>query len=88
MLFSQPDNQSECLFRFRLKFCFFLFRFSILCVFCFSLDCFVLALFAFVVFGLVSSVLSQEVRQEERLGNNLFSVDVKPYLVSQSRCLG
>jgi len=38
-----------------------LFRFSILCVFWFSLDYFVLVLFAFVVLGLVSSVLRQEI---------------------------
>ena len=34
-----------------------LLRFSILCIFCFSLDFFVLVLFAFVVLSLVSSVL-------------------------------
>jgi len=38
-----------------------LFRFSILCVFWFSLDYFVLVLFAFVVLDLVSSVLRQEI---------------------------
>ena len=38
-----------------------LFRFIIICVFWFSLDYFVLVLFAFVVLGLVSSVLSQEI---------------------------
>jgi len=38
-----------------------LFRFSILCVFWFRLDYFVLMLFAFVVFGLVSSRLHQEI---------------------------
>jgi len=39
-----------------------LFRFSILCVFFrFSLDCLVLVLFAFVVFGLVYSVLCQDI---------------------------
>jgi len=38
-----------------------LFKFNILCVFWFSLDCFVLLLFAFVVFDLVSSVLCQEI---------------------------
>ena len=38
-----------------------LFRFSILCIFCFSLDYFVLVLFAFVVLGLVSSVLIREI---------------------------
>jgi len=36
--------------------------------------------FAFVMLGLVSSILSQEVRWEERLQNDLFCVkcDVKP----------
>jgi len=39
-----------------------LLRFSILCVFfSFSLDYFVLVLFAFIVLGLVSSVLCQEI---------------------------
>jgi len=58
-------------FRFRFSFC--VFRFTILCVFfCFSLDYFVLLLFAFVVLGLVSSVLLQEIGWEERLQNNLF----------------
>ena len=43
-----------------------LFRFSILCVFFwFSLDYFVLVLFAFVVLGLVSSVLHQESREKD-----------------------
>jgi len=48
--------------------------------FCFSLDNFVLALFAFVVLGLVSSVLSHEIAWEERLGNDPFCVewDVMP----------
>jgi len=47
--------------------------------FWFSLDYFVLVLFAFVVLGLVSSMLCQEIK---RLQNNLFCVewDVKPYL--------
>jgi len=49
-------------------------RFSILCVFWFSLDYFVLVLFACVVLGLVSSVLRQEIGWEERLRNNLFFV--------------
>jgi len=41
---------------------------------------FVLVLFAFVVLGLVSSVLSQEIGWEERLQNYLFCVrwDVNP----------
>jgi len=58
-----------------------LFRFSISCVFFwFSLDYFVLVLFAFVMLGLVSSVLCQEIGWEERLQNDLFCVecDVKP----------
>jgi len=41
------------------------FKFNILFVFRFSLDYFVLALFAFVVLDLVSSVLCQEIGQEE-----------------------
>jgi len=44
-----------------------LFRLNILCVFWFSLDYFVLALFAFVVLGLVSLLLCQEIGWEERL---------------------
>jgi len=51
------------------------------CVFFwFSLAYFVLALFAFVVLGLVSSVLCQEVGLEEYLRNAKFCVewDVKP----------
>ena len=40
--------------------------------FCFILDYFVLALFAFVVLGLVSSVLCQDIGWEERLRNDLF----------------
>ena len=51
------------------------------CVFfCFSLDYFVLLLFAFVVLGLVSSVLSQEIGWEERLQNDVFchEWDIKP----------
>jgi len=46
----------------------------------FSVDYFVLVLFAFVVLGLVSSVLSQEIDWEERIRNDLFCVewDVKP----------
>jgi len=57
---------------FRFRFSFVCFRFSILCVFCFSLDYFVLMLFAFVVLGLVSSVLRQEIGYEERIQNDLF----------------
>jgi len=40
-----------------------------------SLGHFVLVLFAFVVLGLVSSVLSQEIGREERLRNDLFCVE-------------
>jgi len=40
-----------------------------------SLSHFVFVLFAFVVFDLVSSVLSQEIGFEERLRNDLFCVD-------------
>jgi len=45
-----------------------------------SLGHFVLVLRAFVEFGLISSVLSQEIGREERLRNDLFCVewDVKP----------
>ena len=48
--------------------------------FWFSLDYFVLVLFAFVVLSLVSPVLRQEIGWEERLRNDLFCVewDVKP----------
>ena len=54
---------------FRLRFSFVhLFRFCILCVFFwFSLDYFVLVLFAFVVLDLVSSALCQEIGWEEHL---------------------
>ena len=53
---------ADCwLFSFRLSFRVFVYRSNVLCVFCFSLDCFVLVLFAFVVLGLVSSVLRQEI---------------------------
>jgi len=53
-------------------------------VFLLSLDYFVLVLFAFVVLGLVSSVLRQEIDWEERLRNYLFSVkeDRKPLIQS------
>jgi len=45
-----------------------LFRFCTLCVFFwFSLDYFVLVLFAIVVLGLVSSVPRQEIGREDRL---------------------
>jgi len=57
-----------------------LFSFSILCVLCFSLDCFLLVLFAVIVLGLISSVLCHEIGWEELLQNDLFCVtwDVKP----------
>jgi len=47
----------------------FRFRVSILCVFWFILDYFVLVLFAFVVLGLVSAVLREQIGWEERLRN-------------------
>ena len=43
-----------------------------MCFFWFILDYFVLVLFAFVMLGLVSSVLRQEIGWEERLQNDLF----------------
>jgi len=48
--------------------------------FCFSLDRFVLVLFAFVVLCLVCSVLRQEIGWEEHPRNDQFGVewDVKP----------
>jgi len=57
------------------------FRFSILCVFWFSLDLFV-RLFAFVALALVSSVLCQEIGWEEHVRSDLFCVEwyVKPLL--------
>jgi len=57
-----------------------LFVFSILCVFCFSLDYFVLVLFAFVELGLVSSVVCQDIGWEEHFRNDLLCVewDIKP----------
>jgi len=48
--------------------------FSILCAFWFSLDDFVLVLFAINVLDLVSSVLCQEIGWEERLQNDLVFV--------------
>ena len=51
-----------------------LFRFIILCFFRLILHYFVLVLFAFVVFGLVSSVLRQEIGHEERLRDDLYFV--------------
>ena len=53
----------------------------VFCVFLvYSLHYFVPVLYAFVVLGLVSSVLRQEIGWEERLRNDLFCVemDVKP----------
>jgi len=52
-----------------------LFKFSIYGIFWFSLDYFVLVLFAFIVLGLVSSVLCHENGLEERLRNELFCVE-------------
>jgi len=48
--------------------------------FCFRLDYFVFVLFAFVVLGLVSSLLCQQIGWKERLPNDLLCVDwdVKP----------
>ena len=43
--------------------------------FWFSLDYFVLVLFAFVLVGLVFSVLCQEIGWEERLQSDLFCVE-------------
>ena len=56
-----------------------LFRFSIL-FFWFNLDYFVLVLFAFIVLGLVYSVLCQDIGWEEYLRNDLFCIewDAKP----------
>ena len=48
--------------------------FRILCVFWFSLHYSVLVLFAFVVLGLVFSVLRKEIAWEERLLNDPFCV--------------
>ena len=58
----------------------YLFRFRRLLHFCVSLDHFIHVLLVFVVLGLISSVLSQEIGWEERLRNDLFCVewDVKP----------
>jgi len=52
----------------------------LLCAIRFSLDYFILVLFAFVVLGLVSSLLSQRIGWDERLRNELFCVerDTKP----------
>jgi len=48
--------------------------------FCVRLDHFIRMLHAFIVWGLVSSVPSQEIGWEERFQNDLFCVesDVKP----------
>jgi len=43
--------------------------------FWFSLEYFVLVLFAFLVLGSVSSILRQEIVWEERLRNDLFFVE-------------
>ena len=67
--------------RFRFLLC-VIFGFIFCVFFHASLGHFVLVLLAFVVLGLVSSVLSQEIGWEERLRNDLFCVelDVKPWL--------
>jgi len=52
--------------------------------FCFSLDYFVPVLFAFVVLGLVSSVLRQEIGWEESLRNEVFCVAVGRNTLTQS----
>jgi len=52
-----------------------LFMLSICEFFCFSLYYFVLVLFAFVVFGLVASVLRQEIGGEERFRNDIFCAE-------------
>jgi len=52
--------------------------------FCFSLDYFVLVLFAFVVSDLVSLVLCQEIGWEEHLRNDLFYVEWDVKLIIQS----
>ena len=52
-----------------------LFRFSNLCVSCFSLDYFVLMLFAFVALDFVYSVLRQEICWEEHLRSDPFCVE-------------
>jgi len=60
-----------------------LFRFSILCFFCFSSVFFMCCLHYFVVLVLVSSVPGQEITWEDCLRNDLFlprACDVKPYL--------
>jgi len=59
-----------------------LFSFVFYMFFYVSLSHFVLVLLAFVVLGLVSLVLSQEIGWEERLRNDLFCVkwDVKSLL--------
>ena len=53
-------------------------------LFRFSLDYFVLVLFTFVVFGLVCSVLRQEVGWEEHLRNDLFCVEWDKKNLTQS----
>ena len=58
----------------------YLFSFNVFHVFCVRLDHFIRMLHAFIVWGLVSSVPSQEIGWEERFQNDLFCVesDVKP----------
>jgi len=58
----------------------YLFRFSIYEFFV-SLDHFISLLFAFVVLGLVFSVLSQEIGWAERLQNDLFKYGLMRYFI-------
>jgi len=52
------------------------FRFSILCILCFNTEYSVLVLFAAVMLGSVSSVLSHGIGWEVRLRNDLFCIQV------------
>ena len=76
-----------CLLGLDLYLCVYL-RFVFCMFFQVSLGYFVLVLLAFVVLGLVSSVLSQEIFWEERLRNDLFCVqwDVKLSINQSSMC--
>jgi len=73
--------KDKCWLRFRFSFFYVCLGFAFL-FFWFTLDYFVLMLFALIVLGLVSSVPCQEIGREERLQNDLFCVkwDVKPLL--------
>ena len=61
-----------------------LFAFSILSVFCFWLRLFCSCVVCFVVLGLVSSVLCQDIGWEERLQNDLSCVGVGRKTLTQS----